>query len=215
MPISFIKVGRLPDHLLLTSTNDEDPSLPSLKLQCQPFINELNSRSHARATHVLQQSHLHICVSDSIFAFCVADKQLEPVHAYAMLERVLASFKNEYGEGVQAVEHEYACLEFHTTLEAIRSEYHKKLADSTIGKVELELNGVKSEMADNIKTALIRREKLNQVEGLSESLGQNAGIFAKQANDLNRLYYWRTYGRPAVVVGIVSLVYFLVGLLIV
>jgi hypothetical protein len=158
---------------------------------------------------------LHICVSDPVFAFCVADRQLEPVHAYAMLERILTTFKNEYGEGVEAIEREYAYLEFHTTLEVIRSEYHKKLADSTLGKVEVELNSVKSEMAENVKSALIRREKLAQVEGLSEALGQNSGAFAKQANDLNRLYYWRTYGRPAVVVGIVSLVYFLVGLLIV
>jgi hypothetical protein len=215
MPVYFICVGRLRDHLILTSTVDDESSISSLKNEAKSTYMQLSVNSQPRLTYSLLTTRLHICVSNPIFAFCVADREFEPQLAYAMLERVLHAFNNEYGEAVEAVEREYVFLDFHTTLDSIRFEYHKKVTDSNLGKVERELNTVKSEMAANIKAALIRQEKLGQVEDLSEQLGHSAGVFAKESRDLNRLHFWRTYGRPAVVVGIVSIVYFLVGFFIV
>jgi hypothetical protein len=186
-----------------------------MKAEAKKYYSQLTGQSQPRLTFPLLTGHLHICVSSPIFAFCVADPEFQPPLAYQMLEKVIKAFKHEYAEAVQAAEREYVFMEFDSTLDAIRNEYHSRVAATTLNAVQSELEGVKADMSANIKAALLREEKLEQVGNLSAALGENAGAFAKESNDLNRLYLWRTYGRPAVVLGIVSVVYFLVSLVVI
>jgi hypothetical protein len=215
MPIFFVSIARLRDHLILTSTLDEEQTLSSMKAEAKKFYRTLSKSSQPRITYRLGTSTLHICVSNPIFAFCVSDSDFDPQMAYALLDQAIAAFNNEYADSVESVEQEHALLDFCSTLDALRAKYARQIADSQLKHVRRELSGVQDSMANNIKTALIRQEKLNEVGDMSESLGRHAAVFEKDATNLNRFHFWRTYGRPAVVVSIVSLVYFLVSMFLV
>lgn len=211
MPILFIEVSRLRDHLVLTSTLDDGQNITAVRAEARRFLQQITETSQARLSYPLLTTHLHVCVSRPIFATCVTDNEFEPQAAYRMLEEVLTAFKNEYGDSVESVEKEYVFIDFHTVLDRVRGQYAREVADANLGRVRNALSNVQESMGANIRKAVERNEKLNEVSDMSEHLGNNAGLFAKQAKDLNRLYLWRTYGRPAVVVAIVALVYFLVG----
>jgi hypothetical protein len=215
MPISFVSIARLRDHLILTSTLDEEQSLASIKAEAKKFYRTLSRSSQPRITYRLSSATLHICVSNPIFAFCASDNDFDPQLAYQMLDQAIAAFNSEYAGAIESVEQEHVFIDFYSTLDAIRARFVRQVADVQLSRVRRELSGVQESMASNIKTALIREEKLTEVGDLSESLGSKATAFEKDATNLNRLHFWRTYGRPAVVLSIVSLVYFLVGLLIV
>jgi hypothetical protein len=215
MPVLFVSIARLRDHLILTSTLDEEQSLASIKAEAKKFYRTLSRSSQPRMTSRMGSATLHICVSNPVFAFCATDNDFDPQLAYQMLDQAIAAFNNGYADAVESVEQEHVFIDFYSTLDAIRARFLRQVADVQLGRVRRELSGVQESMVSNVKTALIREEKLSEVGELSESLGRGAKAFQNDATNLNRLHFWRAYGRPVVVVSIVSVVYFLVGLFVV
>ncbi|KAH0802793.1 Synaptobrevin family protein [Histomonas meleagridis] len=214
MPIYFIHVVRLSDSLILTSTMDDDSNASSLKTEAKRFYSQINQNSPPKNSFKMTNGTIYISVYGEFFSSCVTDPNFPPSTAFQMLDDVNASFNNEYGESVSAAEREYVFMEFHTTLDALRAQHLKISADASMGKLQSELNDVQTAMANNVKTALIREEMLSDIGDLSEKLGQGASMFASDATNLNRYYYWNTYGRPATVISVSALIYFLVSLVI-
>jgi hypothetical protein len=215
MPIHFVSVARLRDHLIMTSTLDEESSVSALKAEAKKYCSGLTSTSQPRVTFRLLNGNLFVSVKNPIFAFCVTDMQFDPQLAFQLLDNVIAAFNTEYGGSVDSVEKEYVFIDFHSTLDAIRGKCIHRVADSQLGEVRRELSDVKQTMVDNVKSAVIRKEHLDEVGDLSENLTRNARVFQTDATNLNQMYYWRTYGRPALVISISGIVYFLVTLLLV
>jgi hypothetical protein len=215
MPVLFVAVARLRDRLVLTSTLDEDQGLAPIKAEAKAFCQTISSTSQPRITRRLLTSNLHVCVASPVFAYCATDCEFDPQSAYQLLDQSIQAFTREYGEAIDAVEQEHVFIDFYATLDQIRAKFAHQVADSQLGRVRRELSGVQESMAGNIRTALIRQEKLDEVGEMSEGLSRKASAFQKDATDLNRLYLWRTYGRPAVVVSLVSLVYLFVSLFLV
>jgi hypothetical protein len=112
--------------------------------------------------------------------------------AYALLDQAIAAFNNEYADSIESVEQEHVFLEFCAIVDALRARCAQPIADSQLGQVRRELSGVHGSMANNIRAALIRQEKLNEVADMSKNLGRQASVFEKNAMNLNRLHFWTT-----------------------
>lgn len=209
MSVYYINICRTKDHLVLAGTLDDISD--SMRTEAKRYSDQITANSQARISYPMLTARLHIVVSGSVFATCATSPEFEPQVAYRMLEKIASAFIYEYGEGVDSVERAYAYYDFQTIMENVRNEFKKQIADANLGKVTHALHNVQAQMSDNIRAAVARNETLNEVGDMSETLGRNAGLFASNAKNLNRQYYWRTYGRPAVVAAIVAIVYFLVS----
>ena len=214
MPIYFTLLSRLSDQLLLCSTFDDDDRVSQMKSEARRFAQNFNSDSMIRSTFKLHNYSIHICHNKIVIAICAADHETDPVLVYEFLDTVIMNFMQQNGSFVQQATKEYQFLEFHQTIENLRVQYSKRVADSRLSMVQSELSSVQQNLMNNVKSALIANEKLGEVSEASEKLQRSARMFADDSAYLNRLHLWRTYGRPAVVISIVVLVYYLVSLII-
>jgi hypothetical protein len=106
-----------------------------------------------------------------------------------MLDQSFAAFDAEHGTSVESIEQEHYFMDFYPTLDEMRAKLAKPMGDSQIHMVRPELSGVQECMVTNIRTALIREEKLSEVGDLSESLSRRASAFEKDSVNLNRLRF--------------------------
>ncbi|OHT07802.1 Synaptobrevin family protein [Tritrichomonas foetus] len=214
MPIYFVHVVRLPDNLTLSATLDDDANSTNLIKEARRFYPQLSNASAPRLSFKLQAGTIHISTHQGFFSVCATDLQFETRTAYEFLDSVNSAFYNEYGGAITAAEREYVFMDFHQTLDLLRSRYMKIVADQNLGMLQNELDGVRQTMTNNVKSALIMHDKLGEVESMSQNLVNSAGMFANESKNLNRMHLWRTYGRPTVIISIVVLVYYLVSLII-
>lgn len=213
MPIFFIHVARLSDKMILTGTLDDESQVGSIKQQVSRFYSQLTHTSSPRISYPIQNGTAHFSISGSVFTVCATDREFQPQLAYEMLDRINQAFNAEYGDSVVAAERPYIFMDFVSTLDAIRSQYVKRVAEGQLGQLKNQLGTVHNSMAQNIKTALVREDLLNEVNDMSEKINSSSGIFANDATKLNRMHCWRTYGRPTVVISIATAVYLLVHFL--
>lgn len=199
--------------MILTGTLDDESQIGAIKQQVSRFYSQLSHSSSPRISYPIQNGTAHFCISGNFFTVCATDREFQPQLAYEMLDRINQAFNAEYGDSVLAAERPYIFMDFVSTLDAIRSGYLKRVAEGQLGQLKTELGTVQNTMAQNIKTALVRQEMLSEVGDMSEKINSSSGIFANDATKLNRLHFWRTYGRPAVVMSIVTIVYLLVHFL--
>ncbi|EAX88998.1 Synaptobrevin family protein [Trichomonas vaginalis G3] len=210
MSVQFIHIRRLKDGLILASTTDDETSLQSIINEEEKLIKQISQRSAKTLSFPTSNGSIHICIDDQAYAVCSTSREFDTTMAYDLNDESLRNFMIDYKDSIDAVESKYAFMDFSTILDSIRSRYVKTAANGKVYKLKKDLYEVESSMANNLKSAIARDDKINEVGQMSENLSRNSGIFAKKSKDLNRLHFWRTYGRPAVIVSIVACVYLLV-----
>jgi hypothetical protein len=183
MPVFFINIARLRDHLILTSTLDSEPSIAGLKAEARKFWKSISRTSQPRLTYRLLRSNLHICVSNFVFAFCACDCDFDPQLSYQMLDQAIAAFNNEYSDSLEAVEQEYSFIDFHTILDALRIRFlDLAQVQSTTGR---------GQEQPNIKIALINGDHPVDVEQFSENLRADSTVYEETGD------CWQPCAKPA------------------
>ena len=206
--IYYAVISRLSDKAALASTLDDNPVSKRFLPLVQSFLNDYSNKNRAVLSVPMQDQLFTISVSPPIISACVSSPELKK-DATDFLSEVTATFLNKYP--VEAIEQakEYAFIDFHSEIDAIRSKYLRNIQYNNMQLLQQDLNNVHQTMANNVKSALVTSEKLGDVERLSQDLSNSAGMFQKNSTDLNRMHIWRTYGRPTVVILIVTLVYYI------
>ena len=207
MSISFIHVRRLRDGLIVASTNDDETLFTNLKNEEEKIIKQISKNSGLQLSLPGQYKDYHICILSNVYTISCIDKDFDPNFAYQMNDEVNNQFLREYGDSLDAVEQKYAFPEFSMTLDSIRTKYSRSQQNASMVQLQRELSEVEESVASNLKSAIARNDRLDEIGKMSADLSKNSGIFSSKATNLNRLHFWRTYGRPSVIIMICALVY--------
>ena len=207
MSVSFVHVWRLSGYLIVASTNDDETVIANIKKEEEKLIKQITSRSAAQLSFPGQFASFHICISEGIFTVSATTPDFDTELAYDLNDAVNKAFLDEYRDSLDAVESKYAFYEFSTTLDSLRRRFVNKVKNANLNQLQRELGEVESSVAANLRSAIVRDDKLNEVGRMSEEISNKSGIFASKATNLNRLHFWRTYGRPATILSIITLVY--------
>lgn len=207
--IYFAQITRLSDKLLLTTTMDDSPVSKNISPYVSEFLNSYSNKNRTVLSMPMQNQLFTLSVSPPVISVCITSPELKK-EAQDFLAEVTATFLNKYPlQSIENANKEYAFIDFHTEIDAIRSKYLRNIQHNNMQLLQQDLNSVHQTMANNVKSALVTSEKLGDVERLSQDLSNSAGMFQKNSTDLNRMHLWRTYGRPTVIVLIVTLVYYI------
>ncbi|KAK8883445.1 Vesicle-trafficking protein S22b [Tritrichomonas musculus] len=207
--IYFAIVSRLSDKLLFTSSVDDNPVATNFTPLVRNFLKDYSNRNRTALSMPMQDQLFHISVSPPIISACVTTPDLRK-EALDFLAEVNITFLSKYSQQeIDGASKEYCFIDFHKEIEDIRSKYIRNIQYNNMQLLQQDLNNVHQTMANNVKSALVTGEKLGDVERLSQDLSNSAGMFQKNSTDLNRMHLWRTYGRPTVVILIVSIIYYI------
>ena len=210
MTISFVHVRRLRDGLIVASTNDEETFISSLKNEEEKLLKQISKNSAQQLSFPGQYASFHVCIYEGVFTICATSKDFDAKLAYELNDEANRAFIQEYGQALDAIESKYAFAEFSTTLDAMRQKYVRSVKNASMRQLQRELGEVEASVASNLQSAIARDDKLNEMGQMTEHLSKNSSLFASKATNLNRLHFWRTYGRPAVIISIWALVYMFV-----
>jgi uncharacterized protein (DUF1800 family) len=207
MSVSFVHVWRLRDKLILVSTTDDETVIANIKKEEEKLTKQISQKSATQLSFPGQFADFHVCISGGIFTVSATTSDFDAALAYQLNDEVNHAVLSEYGESLDAVESKYAFFEFSTTLDSIRKRYVNKVKNANLSQLQREIGEVEDSMAANLRSAIARDDKINEVGRMSEEISNKSGIFASKATNLNRLHIWRTYGRPATVLSIITVVY--------
>jgi hypothetical protein len=126
----------------------------------------------------------------------------------ALLHQAIVALNKEYVDSFDFGKQEHVFVDYSPALDVLHTKFARQVADSQFGRVCRELSGVRDSRANRVKVAIVRQERCEQIGDVA----QNASAFEKDTANLNRVCFWRTSGRPAVVVSVVSLVSFVANL---
>jgi len=213
MSIYITNIARVSDHLILSSSTTSDNFSSNIKNEIEKVSKQISNQSSQHLSFPLPNGSIHASVVSPVFAICATSKEFNSDTAYDYLDKVIQEFMSEHGESVAAVERQHHFSDFYVTIDHLKTLYSKRAANSSMNNIQKDLSQIEESMANNLRSAIARDEIINEVGSLSENLGKNSGLFADKAKNLNRLHFWRTYGRPATIISIVGLVYFLVHFL--
>lgn len=214
MTVYYVDVRRITDRMILTSTIDDESAIANYRNECDRVCKQITSKSLGQLSFQQVNGSIHVVVHSPIFTVCATSKDFPPDVAYELLNDIGIKFLEEYEDSITAVERPYAFPDFHTTIDSLRIRKQRDVTQKSMSALQSQLSQVEQSMSNNIRSAIARDSKLNEVGNMSQDLNHSSEIFVKKTKDLNRLHLWRTYGRPATIVGIVAIVYFLVSLII-
>ena len=209
MSIGFIHVRRLRDGLIVASTNDDGTIFSNQKNEEEKLLKQI-TQATTQLSIPGQANDYHICVYNGAYTISCTSKDFDPRLAYKLNDEVNIAFQEEYGPSLDAVEQKYAFADFSANLDAFRTKYERSVTNASMVQLQRELGEVEDSVASNLKSAIARDDRINEIEKMSQNLSKNSSIFATKATNLNRLHFWRTYGRPAVIISIWALVYLFV-----
>ena len=76
-------------------------------------------------------------------------------------------------------------------LKTVCTKYQDANAVDKLSQIQLQVDGVKNVMQDNIKTVLANTERVENIAVKAEELGLQAKMFQKQGKQLNRAMWWK------------------------
>lgn len=212
MTIYFAQIRRFDDDLVLTSTIDDELSISSLKNEAEKHIKR--NKVHSQfCSFPCERGSLHIASRKPIYSLCYASADVEPKAISEFLQRVNNLFLEEHEEFVPSAESTYAFSDFSLMFNTMRETTQKHYDANSLSDLNRDLSQVEQSMNRNIDRAIIRDSKLKDVSNMSDQMSRNSSMFADRSRKLNQLHLWRTYGRPSVIVGIISSVYLFVKFL--
>lgn len=203
-------VNRQSDKLLLVTTVDNDANLNAIIQKAQGMIQQISPQSRPKESIPIGGYILHYNIFPPLISACITNNEIASNTAQDFLAEINSLFLGRYGnDKIQNARQEYSFMDFHVEIDAIRTRYMKSIQMTNIQLLQKDLNTVHQTMANNVRSAITTGEKLGNVERISSDLKNSAGMFSKNAADLNRLHFWRTYGRPTVIILIVIVLYYI------
>ena len=146
-----------------------------------------------------------VLTENGITYMTLCEKAYSTQLAYNFLSDLKKEFYQLYGHEVHQVERPYAFIKFDTFIEKSKRVYSDTRTKRNIQKLKDELEDVQQIMKKNIEEVIGRGQKLDNMNTMSSNLLDGAKKMKTRAVDLNKMYFWRTYGYLIVVFAIVIL----------
>lgn len=214
--VAFLAVGKLTSHKVVASYlhdrgASEDFHAQITKLMGSSSIgatvpNELHLKNGAHTIHVQvdKKNHVFIAITSSsyprrlVFAAGEAPSLMRELGQH-FTERFERDFRGcERADGLTK-----AAL---SMLRRIADKYSDVTKLDKLAKVQADIRDVQDVVQDNISKVLDRGEKIDAIEGKTDTLVHSAGMFSKRATTVRRTIQCRYYKLQALCILLVLII---------
>ncbi|PSC71039.1 vesicle-associated membrane 714 isoform A [Micractinium conductrix] len=158
-----------------------------------------------RASWAAGQHIFHLLVASGLTYLCMAEQTLGTRLPFAFLSDIRQAFEARYGAVAGgAVAYEMS-TEFAPVLRDRMHYFSTDPRADTLTRVRGEVSELKNVMVDNIEKVLGRGERLELLVEKTDTLGQQAFAFKRQARVMRRQMWWQNARMTVLVAGLVLL----------
>ncbi len=147
-----------------------------------------------------------IVMEKGVCYMVLCDKEYSTQLAFKFLDEIKNEFQQIHGGEVDSVERPYAFIKFDNFIQKTLRIYSDSRTKRNIQKLKEDLNEVQHIMKKNIQDLFVREDQLSSMVSKSNEILSGAKNMKTKAVNLNRMYFWRTYGPLLVIAAIVVLV---------
>lgn len=213
--VKLTMIARVTDGLPLAEglDNGRDPQDEFYKQQAKSIFKNL-SKGHNEASRMSLETGplvFHYIIEGRVCYLTLCDRSYPKKLAFQYLEDLKNEFERVNGSQIETAARPYAFIKFDTFIQKTKKLYSDTRTQRNIGKLNDELYEVQQIMTRNVQEVLGVGEKLEQVSELSNRLTSESRIYADKARDLNRQALIRKWAPVAIVIGVVSLLFWVKG----
>eukprot|EP01062_Namystynia_karyoxenos_P079720 TRINITY_DN8462_c0_g1_i1.p1 TRINITY_DN8462_c0_g1~~TRINITY_DN8462_c0_g1_i1.p1 ORF type:complete len:268 (+),score=86.45 TRINITY_DN8462_c0_g1_i1:117-806(+) len=160
------------------------------------------------------EASFHVLHADGVAYVACCARQFRKDQAYAYLLDLHKEFSTVYPAAkVEAANRPYCFIKFDRFIQKTVRLYQTPQASQQVAHLRKELGEVKDIMQQSLEDVLGRGEKLETLQSHSAMLKHESGRYHKRTVQLNRWYWLRTYGKPAIAIsGVLMLVCWRLGI---
>jgi vesicle transport protein SEC22 len=199
-------IARISDNLPLAATMVNDNELPNIeqfKQQRKQLLKQLSISAPKQMTVETGSYNFHALTEDGVCYVTLCEKSYSSQLAYSFLHELKKEFTQLYGKDVDKVERPFAFLKFDKFIQDTIRVYSDTRTKRNLSKLKEELGEVQEIIKKNIKDLFDRGERLDSMADTSNEILLGSKKFRTSATNLNRMYYWKTYGPVVIVLSIV------------
>eukprot|EP00029_Vermamoeba_vermiformis_P001352 TRINITY_DN11525_c0_g1_i1.p1 TRINITY_DN11525_c0_g1~~TRINITY_DN11525_c0_g1_i1.p1 ORF type:complete len:218 (+),score=26.18 TRINITY_DN11525_c0_g1_i1:32-685(+) len=208
MPL-FTIISRVSDRLMLAESldTDEDRSqdLDFYKKQAKQLLQTLGATSEPTGIITTGNNYFLYLIENGVCYLTLCDATFPKKLAYSFLEELKKEFDIQHGADVNTAKRPYSHQKFDTFIQKTKKLYMDTKSQRNLNKVSSDLKDINRIMTKNIQDIVNRGAKLDEIGNRAEQLTMKTDKYKKHTVDLNRMYFWRTYGPIMGGVGIILL----------
>lgn len=167
-----------------------DKLSPQMRPSAQKIIDNLPRHDH-KVSYQHQSSVFHCLVENQIVYICVSDSETTTRTAYGFLEEMKMKFREQFAGGSSnypkgADLNPTVCAKFATHLAAGIRLFNENPNSDKIGKLKLQIEGVKQVMLQNIDDIMERGDRIDNLVVATDNLQQSAETFEDNSRVLKK-----------------------------
>ncbi|EJD54084.1 protein transport protein Sec22 [Auricularia subglabra TFB-10046 SS5] len=208
-------IARASDALPLAASVDDEQTEQALqehKQQSKLIFRRITPNSEPRCSIESGAYTLHYLIADNVVYLTIAEKSYPRKLAFSYLDELSKEFAQSYGAKVDNVRKPYAFVGFDTFMSKTARLYQDTrtaASDSSLDKLNGELQDVTRIMTKNMEELLWRGDSLDKMSHLSSSLRNESEKYRRAARNVNvnaMIRQWAPVG--AVVFLLLVFIYF-------
>ncbi|KAH7102953.1 protein transport protein Sec22 [Auriculariales sp. MPI-PUGE-AT-0066] len=203
-------IARASDALPLAASVDDDQTETALqehKQQSKLIVRRMTPNSEPRCSIESGPYTLHYLIADNVVYLTIAEKSYPRKLAFSYLDELSKEFQQSYGAKVDSAVKPYAFVGFDTFMSKTARLYQDTrtaAADSSLDRLNGELQDVTRIMTKNMEELLWRGDSLDKMSHLSSSLKSESQKYKRAAQKIN----WDAMIRQWAPVGGIALILF-------
>lgn len=184
----------LEDNILGTSQNEKDA------YQIFERLSSLKEHKFEERTKISNRNGKYYFVSHrpNRFYIIVVDNSFNESYAFELINEV---DKSSVIKNIDNNDNTQVSNEGKTFIRSIIEKYEKK--KTNISEISNDVNDIKLEMKENIKTILNSNEKAEDLKKQSESIKEGGDLFSKNANEARKITCWKNWKLTIIIILII------------
>ncbi|KAG8956561.1 SNAP receptor [Tulasnella sp. 424] len=186
-------IARATDALPLAASVDDEQTendLQEHKQQAKLIFRRITPNSEPRCSIESGAYTLHYLISENVVYLTIAEKSYPRKLAFSYLDELSKEFAITYGPKVEAARKPYAFVGFDTFMSKTARLYQDTrtataASESSMDRLNNELNDVTRIMTKNMEELLWRGDSLDKMSHLSTSLRSESEKYRKAAKKIN------------------------------